>query len=471
MELMIILSGFLLAITGGLALRAMTRRLKRRLRILEENESRRQAELSQKLDDMFETAQQQFAERLNLNQILSEINAATQQAVQQINILGESQRMRLEVALQQMVKQSDLDEVMRANSFEQLSELKQRVEKLLEEFQVNVAAAMKQREARQFALEQETPQFLTNIQQRLTDWEQKNQTICATTDPFQSELPTLSQEFSSPNFSVVPVTISVSETMFSEIRFETAFIDHHKKIRRDSRTARQCTEFLPNGVMLEMIYIPGGSFIMGSETAESEKPVRRVTLKPFLAGKYPITQAQWEAVLGSHSSKFKGANRPVEMVNWHDAVRFCVKLSRLTGNQYQLLSEAQWEYACRAGSTTMYSFGDNIMPDLANYEGSGIKQTSEVGKYPANAFGLYDMHGNVWEWCADVWHENYLSAPNDETVWNCDNPNSMLHSRLLRGGSWYNSGDKLSSSYRIGFDVSSRYDNEGFRVMRELTWA
>jgi len=124
MELMIILSGFLLAITGGLALRAMTRRLKRRLRILEENESRRQAELSQKLDDMFETAQQQFAERLNLNQILSEINAATQQAVQQINILGESQRMRLEVALQQMVKQSDLDEVMRANSFEQLSEFK-----------------------------------------------------------------------------------------------------------------------------------------------------------------------------------------------------------------------------------------------------------------------------------------------------------------------------------------------------------
>jgi len=124
MELMIILSGFLLAITGGLALRAMTRRLKRRLRILEENESRRQAELSQKLDDMFETAQQQFAERLNLNQILSEINAATQQAVQQINILGESQRMRLEVALQQMVKQSDSDEVMRANSFEQLSEFK-----------------------------------------------------------------------------------------------------------------------------------------------------------------------------------------------------------------------------------------------------------------------------------------------------------------------------------------------------------
>jgi formylglycine-generating enzyme required for sulfatase activity len=103
-----------------------------------------------------------------------------------------------------------------------------------------------------------------------------------------------------------------------------------------------------------------------------------------------------------------------------------------------------------------------VTPELANYEGSGIKHTSEVGMYPANAFGLYDMHGNVWEWCEDTWHENYVDAPNDGTAWDGDNP----FIRLLRGGSWYNTVQKLHSATRIGFDTTSRYDNEGFRVMR-----
>jgi formylglycine-generating enzyme required for sulfatase activity len=183
---------------------------------------------------------------------------------------------------------------------------------------------------------------------------------------------------------------------------------------------------LADRISLEMIAIPGGKFWMGSPDGQGydfERPRHEVTIAPFFMGKYPVTQAQYQAVMGKNPSGFKGEKRPVERVTWHDAIAFCEELSRKGDRQFGLPSEAQWEYACRAGTETPFYFGETISVEQANYDGnytygSGKKgtyreQTTDVGIFPSNKFGLYDMHGNVWEWCADHWHENYEGAPKD----------------------------------------------------------
>lgn len=239
------------------------------------------------------------------------------------------------------------------------------------------------------------------------------------------------------------------------------------------------------GVKLEMVAIPGGIFVMGSPETEEEhqdreSPQHEVTLSPFYIGKYPVTQAQWQAVaalpqvkqsLKPDPSYFKGANRPVEQVSWYDAVEFCARLSCKTRREYHLLSEAQWEYACRAGTTTPFYFGETITPDLANYDGNytygagskGVyrQQTTDVGSFPPNAFGLYDMHGNVWEWCADSWHENYQGAPSDGRAW-IDNNKPPY--QVLRGGSWLYSPRLCRSAARDHVSAFDRYYDDGFRV-------
>jgi formylglycine-generating enzyme required for sulfatase activity len=194
--------------------------------------------------------------------------------------------------------------------------------------------------------------------------------------------------------------------------------------------------------------------------------------------RYPVTQAQWQAVMGDNPSKFQGANRPVEQVSWHDAVKFCNTLTQKTGREYRLPSEAQWEYACRAGTTTPFSFGETLTPELANYNGgstyaSGPKgtyreQTSDVGSFPPNAFGFSDMHGNVWEWCADVWHGNYEAAPTDGSVWESGGDAA---SRVLRGGSWHCSPENCRCAVRRKYSPVGRFYYRGFRVvLLSLSW-
>jgi formylglycine-generating enzyme required for sulfatase activity/uncharacterized caspase-like protein len=246
-----------------------------------------------------------------------------------------------------------------------------------------------------------------------------------------------------------------------------------KEKSRDRKRAEFVTEDLGNGVTLEMVAIPGGTFQMGSEEDDDEKPIHTVTVEPFFMGKYPVTQAQYEAIVGTNPANFKGAKRPVEQVSWDDAIAFCTQLSQKTGKTYRLPSEAEWEYACRAGTTTPFHFGDTITPDLANYDGNytygdapkGMyrEQTTDVGSFPANAFGLYDMHGNVWEWCADPWHDNYQGAPTDGAVWETGGDAAK---RRLRGGSW---GDfpvdcRSANRFSVAPDVRN-YFFVGFRVV------
>ena len=234
-------------------------------------------------------------------------------------------------------------------------------------------------------------------------------------------------------------------------------------------------EDLGNGVVLEMVSIPGGTIMMGSPATEEgrdndESPQHQVTVPAFYTGKYPITQAQWQAVMGNNPSRFTGEKRPVENVSWDDAVEFCSKLSQKTGKKYRLLSEAEWEYACRARTTTAFHFGENIIPDLVNYDGNypyanaptGLnrQQTTDVGSFPPNTFGLYDMHGNVFEWCGDRWHSNYNDAPTDGSSWET----GMDNDRVQRGGSWNNNAVYCRSALRGRDFAEIRWWNRGFRV-------
>jgi len=231
------------------------------------------------------------------------------------------------------------------------------------------------------------------------------------------------------------------------------------------------TEKLPNRVTLEMVSLPAGQFLMGSPDSDSdasddEKPPHQVKVNSFAIGKYPVTQAQYQAVMGTNPSHFKNnPQNPVEQVSWEDAQAFCQKLSQITGKTYRLLTEAEWEYACRAGTTTRYYFGDdaNQLGDYAWYDGNSQNTTHPVGQKKPNAWGLYDMSGNVWEWCEDNWHDSYENAPKDGSAWikNGDDNRS-----LLRGGSWYSDPDGCRSAYRVS---NARRDDDsisgGFRVV------
>jgi formylglycine-generating enzyme required for sulfatase activity len=218
----------------------------------------------------------------------------------------------------------------------------------------------------------------------------------------------------------------------------------------------------------EMVVIQAGSFLMGSPPNEAgrlaaEGPRRLVDVPRFAMGKYEVTQGQWQAVMGGNPSTFEdcGLNCPVENVSWNDAQEFVRRLNQRTGQNYRLPSEAEWEYAARAGTTTAYFWGDGFNEDRAN----NSSRTVQVGSYPANAFGLHDMQGNVWEWVQDVWHDNYAGAPHDGSAWTTGGD---LTRRVLRGGACMNSPRCLRSASRSRNVLSYRFSSTGFRIARTL---
>jgi formylglycine-generating enzyme required for sulfatase activity len=243
------------------------------------------------------------------------------------------------------------------------------------------------------------------------------------------------------------------------------------------------TEDLGNGVKLEMLAIQGGSFTMGSEARAHIEQPHRVTVPSFCLGKYEVTQAQWKAVIGNNPSNFTDSdNLPVDSVSWNMAKEFCRKLSQMTGKNYRLPTEAEWEYACRAGTTGDYAGDPNLMAwsldnsgqsivnagkfssimgfDYRNFRESNKNRSHPVGQKRPNAFGLHDMHGNVWEWCEDLWHLNYDGAPTDGSAW----LSGDRQSRVLRGGGWADSFEYCRSASRDARHPDGNSHWNGFRV-------
>jgi len=218
---------------------------------------------------------------------------------------------------------------------------------------------------------------------------------------------------------------------------------------------------------IDMVQIPSGSFTMGSDKDNDEKPPHTVYIRSFLMGRTEVTQKQWLEVMGSNPSSFSacGLECPVENVSWDEVQQFISKLNQKTGQKYRLPSEAEWEYAARAGTTTDWSFGneESKLGNYAWYRASSGGKTQEVGKKLPNAFGLYDMHGNVWEWTQDCWHYNYSGAPTDGSAWATGCTGNY---RMLRGGSWYFYPAGLRSAFRYWGNPDSRLNGYGFRLAR-----
>jgi formylglycine-generating enzyme required for sulfatase activity len=280
-----------------------------------------------------------------------------------------------------------------------------------------------------------------------------------------------------------------SSLKLASFQFEIVKVDSQGKIIEKIRNwTRYFTENLGEQNDLEMVLIPSGIFTMGTPFTEKnstdwERPQHLAIIQPFAMSKYPVTQSQWRFVAGLpkikrglelNPSRFSGDFLPVEQVSWYEAIEFCARLSQYTGKQYALPSETQWEYACRAGTTTPFHYGETLNTDLANYDGSHTYQketsgiyrmaTSPVGMFPPNLFGLYDLHGNVWEWCIDTWQIDYTNAPSDCLPWlSSDNIN---HSPL-RGGAWYSTPEECRSGYRFlclaGRDI--KFFGIGFRLI------
>jgi formylglycine-generating enzyme required for sulfatase activity len=283
--------------------------------------------------------------------------------------------------------------------------------------------------------------------------------------------------------------------------FDVVVIDRQGiEISRQQKSARYFIE--PLGEIsavkvpcLEMVQIPGGEFLMGSPRQEGydrEKPQHKVQISPFFMAKHQVTQAQWRAVvampkvsidLEPKPSRFDDDdNLPVDSVSWSAAQEFCQRVTNFVKRHddvnawvCRLPTEAEWEYACRAGTTSPFHFGETITANLANYDGSRTyaeesateyrKKTTIVGSFViANNFGLYDMHGNVWEWCADHWHDNYYNAPTNGSVWQ-KSEDSAESTYVLRGGSWIFNPNLCRSAYRNRFNFGNYDGNVGFRVV------
>jgi formylglycine-generating enzyme required for sulfatase activity len=265
------------------------------------------------------------------------------------------------------------------------------------------------------------------------------------------------------NKSIDPSSIHLFE-------FKVIRLDVHGVVEQQYKgTAKKITEELSNGIDLEVVKIPGGEFLMGSRESDkssidNERPIHKVNIGNIYMGRYPITQEQYKALMGNNPSHFKGEKLPVEHVSRENAQTFCRKLSQQSKRKYRLPSEAEWEYACRAGSKTPFYFGEVISDKVVNYNKSNSK-TSVVGIFPANNFGLQDMHGNVWEWCEDNWHEDYNEAPTNGRAWH----NEKNNVQILRGGSWDYGFEYCRSAFRGTHYLGNSHGYNGFRVVLEVS--
>ena len=226
------------------------------------------------------------------------------------------------------------------------------------------------------------------------------------------------------------------------------------------------TENANNGINLEMVYIPSGEYTMGSTVSDDEKPPHQVTIDEFYLGKYPITQAQYQLIMGDNTSDFQGDRLPVECVSWDDAREFCDRLSKITGKTYSLPTESQWEYACRAGNSGKWCFGNDEyrLRDYGWYSDNSNKKTHPVGTKKPNAWGLYDMHGNIWEWCEDRYIKSYRQTPKDGSAFS----EQSIPYVVLRGGSWFISSFYCRSAERTRATYDSISSDVGFRVMCQM---
>lgn len=278
------------------------------------------------------------------------------------------------------------------------------------------------------------------------------------------------------------------QSSLKKLNFEVISNDSQGKILlRESGQAYILTEALNDDINLELAFIPKGEFLMGATERISlnELPEHRVEVQTFLIGRYPVTQEQWKIIssmpkvdreLKKLPSRKGGRKHPVVEITWEDANEFCKRLSKFTKRIYRLPNEAEWEYACRAGTRTPYHFGNAITTDLANYDGnypcrSDLKgvfrnKTTPVEEFcNPNSFGIFDMHGNVWEWCADDWHNDYTNAPCDGRVWRDKDINP---SKVMRGGSWISEAMKCRSACRQRGNINYKFPDTGFRVVCEL---
>ena len=291
--------------------------------------------------------------------------------------------------------------------------------------------------------------------------------------PTQAIAPSLSQ------FSFETAIVTVNRNAIGKLTKNQLQISTRQKIGKIYVENLGNVQGKPIG--LEMVFIPAGRFQIGSpinelEHSEEESPRHIVNIPPFFMSRFPITQRQWKILMDNNPAIFIGnSDRPVETVTWDDTQLFCQKLAERTGRPYRLPSESEWEYACRAGTLTAFGFGETIAANLANYnsaspykyapQGVSNSSTSEVGTYPANGFGLHDMHGNVWEWCADNWHDDYDLLPKDGSAWT---QGGDLSCRVIRGGSWRDPAHYCRSAKRSRNATSQGDRTTGFRIVVTL---
>ena len=324
-------------------------------------------------------------------------------------------------------------------------------------------------------IENQAEKSLSQSKDKLAQTQQKQKAKQEEIARFQ-ELIALAKNTTTSNQS--SATTKSREENLKSFKFTIIILNKAGKvIKKDKSSAFYYRELLSEKVSLDLVKIPGGQFMKGSpkgEGYEDEKPQQEVNIQPFFIGKYLVTQAQWQLIaslprvkldLAPEPSAFKGDALPVEQISWNEAVEFCERLSRQKGREYRLPSEAEWEYACRAGTTTAFHFGETIRGELANYRASETyadepsgeyrQTTTTVGSFPPNAFGLYDMHGNLWEWCENDWQSRYDGAY----------LSTGSRRKVVRGGSWYLHPRFCRSAFRNFNIPDARLNTIGFRVV------